>query len=250
MLSRTGRQMATTVSATPCVLILDDDTIAVEYLSSWLGNRGLRILSASCTRVADELLAQHKVDWLLVDRRLPDGDGLEWLHARLHPTQSPRTLVLSGDQINSGDLPEGVKYLRKPVDGERLLQEMGIANVAVASTDAGAAPEQLPDLDDAAALRALAGNPRAVRALRAMLHSQLDAGRDWQDAIGDPVAHTRTLYEIHKLRAGAAMTGCARLAQACGAIEVELRAARTPGKGFIYEFKEALASVLVKLAHS
>ncbi len=57
------------------VLIVDDDTAGVEVLSEYLRERGWRTLSAATLEEASTILATRFIDTVLLDVRLPDGDG-------------------------------------------------------------------------------------------------------------------------------------------------------------------------------
>lgn len=225
------------------VLLVDDDPLSQTWLQAWLEQHGWSVSSAGSVRAAELFLRDRAFECLLVDRRLPDGDGLEWLRQR-KPTDA-RIWILSGDHIEQALLPSGFGYFRKPIDGERLLRDLdaGMAAVAVA----GPSDAVVVDLDDAIALRALGGSANAVETLRKMLRAQLISGHSWAVAMGDADARRTSLNEVHKLRAGAAMTGCARLAAVCERIERELRDGGLPDEGMRADFDEAVSVLVAKL---
>ncbi len=226
------------------VLLVDDDPLSQAWLQAWLEQHGWLVAVAGTLSEAEGLLGGQAFDCLLVDRRLPDADSLDWLRRR--GTADARAWILSGDRIEPAELPTGVGYLRKPIDGERLLGEMDAGFATAASVERVSAPV-CADLDDAMALRALAGNAGAVESLRRMLRAQLVNAHAWAVAIADPAARGVSLNEVHKLRAGAAMTGCARLAAVCEEIERVLRAGGVPDAGMRGEFADAVASLVAML---
>lgn len=226
------------------VLLVDDDPLSQAWLQAWLEQHGWAVTIAGTVAEAERLLREQAFACLLVDRRLPDGDGIAWLRGR--GASAARNWILSGDHIGPDALPPGTGYLRKPVDGERLLREMGADTSTPASAERIGAAD-LKDLDDAMALRALAGNASAVASLRKMLRAQLVSGHAWAAALGDAEARRTSLNEVHKLRAGAAMTGCARLAAVCERIERELRGGGVPDAEMRAEFEDAVSALLVLL---
>lgn len=234
------------------VLVIDDDPISIEFLQEWLGPSQARIDTAMTAAAAEELLRVHDYDWLLVDKRLPDADGLAWLRQRLWQYPKQRAILLSGDLIELQQLPAKVKYLRKPVDGDSLLDALGWPmrmSLTSLSTNTRLANVVAPDLDDAQAMRALADNTVAVQSLRRMFHAELLAGRAWQESIEDAGALSTTRSQVHRLRAGAAITGCMRVAQLCVQIETALIAGAPPAWALAREFRAAIARLLVVLPH-
>lgn len=61
------------------ILVVDDEAPIVELLREYFLARGHDVLTASDAQSALALLAQHPVDAVLSDRRLPGADGLELL---------------------------------------------------------------------------------------------------------------------------------------------------------------------------
>lgn len=88
-------------AAEPCLLLVDDEPAICTALSLGLREQGRRVLTASHSREARELLGKHRVGALLLDLQLLSGDdgegaGLalfEWVR-REHPRT--RVAVLTG----------------------------------------------------------------------------------------------------------------------------------------------------------
>lgn len=61
------------------VLVLDDDTLLLEYLSLVLSNEGYEVHATADPLQAFELLACHEFAVVLCDQRMPAMDGIEFL---------------------------------------------------------------------------------------------------------------------------------------------------------------------------
>ncbi|MEX6502437.1 response regulator [Pseudomonas zhanjiangensis] len=64
------------MTATPRVLIVDDDPLIRELLSSYLVRDGYDVQCAETAEQAEALLAQRPVELVMLDIRLPGKDGL------------------------------------------------------------------------------------------------------------------------------------------------------------------------------
>ncbi len=216
-------------------LVVDDDPIATAFLIELVSAQGLVVDSARSMQQADQCLARQRFDILLVDRRLPDGDGVLWLQKVLDRSgdrQTPRCLLTSGDLIDTEELPSGVGQLRKPVDAARLC-------LWLASDPGFAAGNPMPGprtdsaamalLDDSAALARLGGNRGALQSLRAMLLAELRDSACWRQQLRLTTPQPAAIDALHRLRAACALTGCARLGPLSEGIETGLRrGASTP----------------------
>lgn len=210
------------MSARDCLLV-DDDTIGAAYLAGLLAGHGLQVRHACTLAAADAQLRAALPAWLVVDRRLPDGDGLRWL-AQVLPSWDPppRCLVCSGDAIDPGDLPPGVASLRKPLAPEALHDWLGGRCLAPQAGVAEPAAQASPLLDDVAALARLGGSADALLALRRMFADEL-AASPARAPEGVPADALAAL--LHRMRTGCALTGCARLALVCARAEALLHGA-------------------------
>src|ERR1700691_626541 len=73
----------TATTASPRVLIVDDEFDVVDFVSDALGrNVDCRLTSADNIAEADQVIENQSLDLLIADLNLPDGDGAELL-ARL-----------------------------------------------------------------------------------------------------------------------------------------------------------------------
>src|SRR5262245_849591 len=82
----------------PVVLVVDDHADTREMYATFLTAMGLHIREASSCAEALAALASGAIDAVVLDRRLPDGDGADVVRAlRADPrTRSVAAIVLSG----------------------------------------------------------------------------------------------------------------------------------------------------------
>ena len=107
------------------LLLVDDEINMVSSLKRLLRRDGYHILTAHSGAEGLAILAEHPVDVILSDQRMPGMTGVEFLS--IAKTRFPRTvrLVLSGytelqsvtDAVNEGAI---YKFLTKPWDDEKL----------------------------------------------------------------------------------------------------------------------------------
>lgn len=223
-------------------LLVDDDPISVEFLRTWLQDRAWRV-SVAGTLAHMEAQLSNDVDWLILDRRLPDGDGTDWLRERLPTLAIARVLILSGDPLD-GQLPAGITCLRKPVNPDQLLALLEDSGQPAAS---GVMPtDELVDLDDTAALRVVNGRSEVLAILRSMLRKEI-AAIDWLEDLGNNERAYARLTQVHRLRGATAMTGATRSAAAAERVETALRQGALPTSAEICELGEALRALLERL---
>ncbi|MEP6993688.1 MAG: response regulator transcription factor [Acidobacteriota bacterium] len=105
-------------------LILEDDERLRSIVVRALTRAGLACDEASSIAEADELLSLHAYDLLVLDRRLPDGDGLDVCrNARANAFRNSILMLTAMDDADHevAGLAEGADdYLGKPFDLEIL----------------------------------------------------------------------------------------------------------------------------------
>src|SRR4029453_9253682 len=105
-------------------LILEDDARLRSLVSRTLTRAGLACDETSRIEEADDLLSVHDYDLLVLDRRLPDGDGLEVCRRARALGFPPSILMLTAMDHAEAEiegLSEGADdYLGKPFDLEVL----------------------------------------------------------------------------------------------------------------------------------
>jgi len=106
------------------LLLVDDDRLVLDAMCSWLREQGFDVLAASSKAAALETLARQRVDLVLADIRLSDGDGFEILsHCRTNYPQATVVLITGYATIETGieALRAGAfDLITKPVIDEEL----------------------------------------------------------------------------------------------------------------------------------
>ncbi|WP_303290080.1 EAL domain-containing protein [Marinobacter sp. SS5-14b] len=107
------------------LLLLDDEANILRALTRVLRKDGYRILSTTSVREAFSLLAEHKVQVIISDQRMPEMSGTDFLSQvkAIHPDTV--RIVLSGytdlksvtEAINQGAI---YKFLTKPWDDQQI----------------------------------------------------------------------------------------------------------------------------------
>jgi DNA-binding response OmpR family regulator len=117
----------TATTASPRVLVVDDEFDVVDFVSDTLGrNVDCRLTSATTFAQAGQVIESQPVDLLIVDLNLPDGDGAELLAAlrKRHPLAS--AIVVTGAPSVAtavSALRHGaVDFLAKPFTNDEFLR--------------------------------------------------------------------------------------------------------------------------------
>src|SRR5258706_263589 len=106
------------------IIVLEDDLIVRKSLEQQLRYRRYDVASASTLAAAQELLTKDNFDLIIVDVKLPDGDGTEFLkQLQLRPSR-PLVVMISGfgtvdlavDCMSNG----AFTFLTKPFSPEQL----------------------------------------------------------------------------------------------------------------------------------
>ncbi|MBY0550809.1 MAG: PAS domain S-box protein [Candidatus Obscuribacterales bacterium] len=129
----------------PALLVEDDDNIAA-ILTEHLVLDGLEVIRASTIAEASALLSEYKPIVIILDLKLPDGNGLE-LVRRLSTDEEKRDIPIvvvtaSGEERNSFGHPALVDWITKPFQEKRLhdaldlaKQQIGPARVLIVEDD-------------------------------------------------------------------------------------------------------------------
>lgn len=112
----------------PLVLIVDDETDLCDNLWEILHGRGYRVHLAHDVREASQSLASCQFQIVLLDMKLPDGDGTQVFQQVRQTNPQARTIVITGhrDELESRvqqalqEGAAGVAY--KPFDIPKLLK--------------------------------------------------------------------------------------------------------------------------------
>ena len=112
----------------PLVLVVDDDRDLCANLWDLLRERGYRVGLAYDGEDAAGRLAEASFQVVLIDMKLPDGDGSEVFRKVCEVNPEARTVLISGDPAGVGDLigqilEEGADAVcYKPFDVPKLLE--------------------------------------------------------------------------------------------------------------------------------
>jgi FixJ family two-component response regulator len=115
--------------ARPKVLVVDDEAELHEVISDMVGKRlGCKLMSANNLAQARKILESQKVDLLLTDVNLPDGDGMTLLPIlHLHQPQAQAIVITGAPSMNNAieAMREGASdFLSKPFTGGDLVERV------------------------------------------------------------------------------------------------------------------------------
>ncbi len=107
------------------LLMVEDDAGVTETLATYLRRQGYVVDSAGTLDMAREALASNRFDLVIVDRTLPDGDGMELVVGAAERGRPQRFLMLtamSGVEDTVAALEAGaIDYVVKPFEPRELL---------------------------------------------------------------------------------------------------------------------------------
>ncbi len=99
------------------VLCVEDDPVVQLMLGDIVRTAGGRFVSAECAREAEALLADAEFDLILLDRKLPDSDGLLLLQSIKQSSDCPVIVLSAMDATRDKILGLGLgaaEYVTKP----------------------------------------------------------------------------------------------------------------------------------------
>ncbi|MBS0438343.1 MAG: response regulator [Proteobacteria bacterium] len=203
-------------SSRPRVLIVDDDPVSLRFLEMAVKESGHVVTTAADGAAA--LAANGSIDLLMIDRRLPDIDGANLLHALRKRGVTAPAIATSAEidaalaaQLRAAGFMD---VLEKPASMQRIHEV--VAKFLPKSTPAL--------LDDTAALDSVGGDANALRALRGLLARELEQF-DHDLAHGDLATDRTALIErLHRLRASCGFCGATALAARAASWQAALRA--------------------------
>ena len=107
------------------ILIIDDETLQREILTTILSEEGYSVYTASCLEEARKIVDEFYPDIILTDLKLGNQNGIEILHDLPEQPLRPSVIVITAFGTISSAV-EAIKkgafdYLTKPVDKEVLL---------------------------------------------------------------------------------------------------------------------------------
>ncbi len=107
----------------PYTLVIEDDPNQREAIVTFLNLEGIAADGVGSLKIAERWLAIHRLDILIIDLGLPDGDGLEWIGQ--HPDLKSKGIIVTTARGRPEERVLGVKagvdsYLVKPIHLEEL----------------------------------------------------------------------------------------------------------------------------------
>lgn len=107
-----------------CILVIDDETELKELLSIFLKMKGFDVLEATSGNEGLELMTKNKVDLILTDYHMPNGDGLYLLEVlKKQNCEIPVILCSGGSHTEHQEFIQkgAVEVLEKPINMAKLV---------------------------------------------------------------------------------------------------------------------------------
>ena len=123
------------------ILVIEDDPQIASLLQRGLAEEGHSVVPASTLRQARSVLSAYDIEALVVDRTLPDGDGLDLVRElRRAKDHRPALMLTARDQVD--ERVEGLyggadDYLTKPFVFDELLARLAAVTRRVHSVQTG-----------------------------------------------------------------------------------------------------------------
>jgi DNA-binding NtrC family response regulator len=149
------------------VLVVDDDPEIRRMLRGTLEDRGHAVEESENGERALELLADHRIDAVVLDLNMPGMNGLETLSRIRELAPETGVVILTGEKTTENAFRAAQRgaydFIDKPLmDPERLLTVLAEAARVTRIRRAPAPPGDLGILGESPALRALLDNVRRV----------------------------------------------------------------------------------------
>jgi CheY-like chemotaxis protein len=107
--------------APPRILVVDDEEAILYVFERYLSVAGYRVSVAGNGHDAVRAGEAEPFDLLITDFRMPGMNGIEVIHALRNVQPGLPALVISGNPVEAGTMPPGVRFLSKPVSMAALL---------------------------------------------------------------------------------------------------------------------------------
>lgn len=107
----------------PYTLVVEDDPDQREAIVTFLNLEGIAADGVGSLKLAERWLSIHRLDILIIDLGLPDGDGLEWIAGQ--PDLRSKGVIVTTARGRPEERVKGVRtgvdsYLVKPIHLEEL----------------------------------------------------------------------------------------------------------------------------------
>ena len=138
------------IMLTPTALIVDDDADFRMSLELLVQREGFTTRGAGTIAAARRQIVADMPDVVLIDLKLPDGDGLEWLRSEENAIGAEVIVITGGGSVDSavGAMRGGaLDYLTKPIDRARLTTSLlNVARTRALKQEIGTLRADLRDL--------------------------------------------------------------------------------------------------------
>ncbi|MCK5581456.1 MAG: response regulator [Candidatus Omnitrophica bacterium] len=114
------------VKKNPKILVVDDEPDVIAHCQSYLGRKGYSVNTTASGVDAVSMIKTLKPDLIILDRSIPDMDGIDVLRALRQFDQETKVIILTGYSLDSEEDRQifydlGIsKYIEKPVVLEEL----------------------------------------------------------------------------------------------------------------------------------
>ena len=106
------------------ILIVDDEPEIVEFLSNFLKRFNINSLKSLNGKEAIKTFMDHRPEWIFLDIKLPDIDGLEVLRELKKANPRVKVIMITGkedkDSQKKAKKLGALDYIIKPLDLEEL----------------------------------------------------------------------------------------------------------------------------------
>ena len=96
----------------PSILLVDDEPAILLLLSHYLRESGYNVKEAACLAEAREAIQLQQFNAVILDLKLPDGNGIDWITDLRKISQDVAIIVVTG----GGDIPVAVEAMRRGAD--------------------------------------------------------------------------------------------------------------------------------------
>ena len=108
------------------MLIVDDDTTFLKLITRILQDEGYQVDTAETGREALEKTREKYYSLVMVDRKLPDADGVELLSKIEDADSKIRKIIFTGfpsiDNIQEAISLGAHVYITKPIDPQKIIE--------------------------------------------------------------------------------------------------------------------------------
>jgi DNA-binding response OmpR family regulator len=123
------KQSGESIKTRPCVLVVDDEPGMLEMVGDVVGRSiDCRLIAARDLREAEAVMQREKIELLVTDLHLPDGDGMALLSTLNTSHPQARVVIMTGDTSMQGPVRAlragAMDFLPKPFSADLLLDRV------------------------------------------------------------------------------------------------------------------------------